>query len=265
MTDEYDPEQYWNVRAKSATVYQAVCVYNASSAQNAAAEKIQLLMLGRLRRWMNLHGAKVMELGCGVGRLAPWFIQQGAHYTGTDLAANMIEAARQNVPDTPFFKLDSSALPFPENSFDLTFSVTVLHHNPHERQEELIRELIRVTRPGGFILLMEGCSAHSRRTGFVMFPRAFGDWVQLVEGVGPAHLVDYQPLRWWLFYEILRYPVRLVQSQLRVKIGGLKNTWVLRLGSQLDPYLLRILPMRFASNALMIFQKDINREEHRVP
>lgn len=63
----------------------------------------------------NCH--KILELGCGSGNLARYFLRSGYNYTGIDLYDNMLEIASQVEPGAKFIQGDMRKLDF-ENEFD---------------------------------------------------------------------------------------------------------------------------------------------------
>ena len=272
QSDVYDPEAYWSWRAETAgaDMYQAVCLYNRPPIYSIAAENTQLNALTQIGNHLNFRGAHVMELGCGVGRLAAWFVAQGADYTGTDISAPMIDMARQRVPQGTYHKLDSHELPFPDNNFDLVYSVTVLHHNPHANQEAMIAEMIRVTKPGGLVYILEGCHRKTERTTAIMFPRAFDEWIDLFMRQGNVRLVYARPIRWLLLRDIVRFVPRLLYRMLFPSTREARETSgtpaarrvslpvviILRLGGWIDPLLMRFLPRRFATNIALLVRKE---------
>ncbi|MCU0287199.1 MAG: class I SAM-dependent methyltransferase [Acidobacteria bacterium] len=48
----------------------------------------------------------LLEIGCGTGNLAPYFIKAGYKYTGIDLHNEMLQIARENYPETQFIQAD---------------------------------------------------------------------------------------------------------------------------------------------------------------
>ncbi|MFW5925986.1 MAG: class I SAM-dependent methyltransferase [Myxococcota bacterium] len=95
------------------------------------------------------RGRRVLEVGCGTGlvleRLAP--IAEAAY--GVDLSAGMLRKARER--GLPVVQGSVTALPFADDSFDLVCSFKVLAH-VHDIDRAL-SELVRVTRPGGYLAL----------------------------------------------------------------------------------------------------------------
>jgi ubiquinone/menaquinone biosynthesis C-methylase UbiE len=98
-------------------------------------------------------GQRVLDVGCGTGSLTFELTRQ-AHFgaiEGIDLTPVYIEHARRRArdPRLEFQVGDACALPFPNASFDHCLSMLVLQFIP--RTELAVREMCRVTRPGGTV------------------------------------------------------------------------------------------------------------------
>lgn len=95
------------------------------------------------------HGKRVLEAGCGTGlvlsRLAR--VARAAH--GFDLSAGMVHKARARGLSVALGSV--TQIPFRDASFDLVCSFKVLAHVP--QITDALRELARVTRPGGTLAL----------------------------------------------------------------------------------------------------------------
>jgi SAM-dependent methyltransferase len=100
-------------------------------------------------------GQSVLEIGCGTGALNRWLARytNGANpITGVDISQFMLrEAANlarmEGLDDViNFAEGDAENLDYPDNSFDLTMSITVLEEVDADKS---LAEMIRVTRPGG--------------------------------------------------------------------------------------------------------------------
>lgn len=252
-TGEYDPRAYWTERAERCgdDLWQTVCGYGLSAARNRAMDRMQRHLLGSLlgRR---LDGRRLLDFGCGAGRLSGWFLDRGARYRGVDLSPGMLELARERHLRADFRLLEGSRLPFDDSAFDLTASVTVLHHNPYPRQPEILYQLLRVLRPGGLLLLLE--RAGPRRdadTLFTLYPRPLDDWVTAVTRDGGAELVRLRRARRW----ILTDAVNGVARRLRLPRSETFDDRLASLGERLDLWLLPLLPARRATAAAMVFRK----------
>lgn len=100
-----------------------------------------------------LRGKTVLDVGCGMGRFAEVAAAHGARVVGVDLSV-AVEAAQRNLgdlPDTAFLQADVFNLPFRPESFDLIYSIGVLHHTPDTRAAFAM--LPRLLRPGGRIAI----------------------------------------------------------------------------------------------------------------
>ena len=97
----------------------------------------------------------VLELGCGYGRVASAIAGVAKHVVGIDTAPESLELARSLVKDgmnCEFLEMDATALSFDDNGFDLVVciqnGICAFGADPFV----LIKEAIRVARPGGSVL-----------------------------------------------------------------------------------------------------------------
>jgi ubiquinone/menaquinone biosynthesis C-methylase UbiE len=101
-------------------------------------------------------GARLVEIGCGMGTDLLQFARGGAKITGVDLTPRSVEISRHRfrLYDLPgdFTLADAERLPFPENTFDVFYSNGVLHHTPET--DAAVREAHRVLKPGGTAKVM---------------------------------------------------------------------------------------------------------------
>ena len=102
-----------------------------------------------------IDGEKVLDLGCGNGRLYELFKEKFVDYYGVDNSDKMIEIAKSRYPKIKFQVADALNLPFPENFFDKVISIAVLHHIPSEEfRLQFLNEIKRVLKPEGKIILL---------------------------------------------------------------------------------------------------------------
>ncbi len=95
------------------------------------------------------RGSRVLELGCGTGRILSRLAEVADEAVGVDLSEEMVARARAKGLDARLG--DLHALSFEDDAFELTCSFKVLPHVPDIRAA--ISEAVRVTRPGGHLLL----------------------------------------------------------------------------------------------------------------
>ena len=102
------------------------------------------------------RGARLLEIGCGMGTDLLQFARGGARCVGIDLTPRSVEITRHRFAlyDTrgAFMIADGEHLPFASESFDVVYSNGVLHHTPDTAGA--IREVQRVLRPGGTAKVM---------------------------------------------------------------------------------------------------------------
>jgi ubiquinone/menaquinone biosynthesis C-methylase UbiE len=106
-------------------------------------------------------GDRALDIGCGPGyfarRLAEAVGPMGS-VVGVDAAPEMIEYASRKarrVSNCRFQPGTAEALALPDASFDVVLSSLMMHHLPNEVRLPAVREMKRVLRPGGTLLLAD--------------------------------------------------------------------------------------------------------------
>ncbi len=96
---------------------------------------------------------RCLDMGCGSGRWAALVAPLVEELVAADASPEALQVARRNVraPNVSFVESSTENLPFPDGSFDLIFSLGVLHHLPDT--EGAVRSLTRKLCPGGILLL----------------------------------------------------------------------------------------------------------------
>ena len=97
-------------------------------------------------------GNKLLDLGCGTGRLTIELATRGYAAYGTDINPDFIEIARdkarkRGVSNTHFTTAPAEQLPFDDSFFDICIVVSVLEHVADWRKT--INEVARILKPGG--------------------------------------------------------------------------------------------------------------------
>ena len=111
----------------------------------------------QLRRFLSPSGSeRVLDAGTGTGALAFALAPLVREVVGVDLVPEMLAEARRRAhefPNVTFVEGDVTRLPNDLGSFDLTACVRTFHHVA--RPELVTAELVRATRPGGRILVVD--------------------------------------------------------------------------------------------------------------
>jgi ubiquinone/menaquinone biosynthesis C-methylase UbiE len=156
---------------------------------------------------------RVLDLGCGTGLWRNLF--KDFQYIGADQNAAMIQGAIQRGVDEneSFIQVGWDRLPFEDNVFDAVFTSAVLQHNSHAHKRRVIKEIVRVIRPGGFYVGTENTFREDNyHTTFPRVPNwhaALDDgysltpegWKLFMEPQG-FKLLIYQPPGYYL-YQVL--------------------------------------------------------------
>lgn len=99
--------------------------------------------------------AKALDFGCGFGRISRALAEHFDSVTGVDVAAPMIEGAREHNRDQPkcefVLNTGQDLSLFADGSFDLVFTVAVLQHMEPQYSLGYMTEFVRVAKPGGIV------------------------------------------------------------------------------------------------------------------
>jgi ubiquinone/menaquinone biosynthesis C-methylase UbiE len=127
-------------------------VYDARFGKDCAAAHDAVL--ARAER-LDLRPEAVVDIGCGTGTLLAEAARRwpAARVRGVDPAPGMIDVARKQVPQVDFAVGSAEALGYPAATIDLVLSTTSFGH--WRDQAAGLREVARVLRPGGILLLAE--------------------------------------------------------------------------------------------------------------
>ena len=132
------------------------------------------------------QGATVLELGCGYGRIMPELAKKAGSVAGVDTSLANIRLGIKELADLPhcnLFCMDASRLGFRDRQFDCTVCIQNGISAFHVDKRGLIREAVRVTRPGG-------------RALFSTYAESFWDdrleWFELQAQEGLLGEIDYE-------------------------------------------------------------------------
>ena len=120
-----------------------------------------VLSMGQARLWRRAvtrtiaprPGMRILDLGAGTGTSSEPLADAGADVVPADFSEGMLAEGRRRRPDMPFTHADAMDLPFEDASFDVT-TISFALRNVADPAMAL-REMARVTRPGGRLVLCE--------------------------------------------------------------------------------------------------------------
>ena len=102
-------------------------------------------------------GSTVLDVATGTGQQAFAFAKRGHNVIGVDLTESMLGIARKHNKGglVKFEAADATHLQFEENSFDVSCVSFALHDMPPRIREKVLQEMVRVTKPGGIIVIVD--------------------------------------------------------------------------------------------------------------
>ena len=105
-----------------------------------------------------VHGARVLDVGCGTGLYSALLDERGYDVTGIDISETGIRKAKEYYPHIRFEVQDATALPYPRGHFDFIFAFGVSVANTHDLNaiRSWFEHLLSVTRTGGTVAFLGG-------------------------------------------------------------------------------------------------------------
>jgi SAM-dependent methyltransferase len=125
-----------------------------------------------LKRWLPWQG-KLLDLGCGTGRMASRISERGLLYFGADTSRNMIAAARRAKQGdvVKFVYYDPPKTPFDNGAFDTLIVIGVFQYLIGRPEGVgFVQEAHRLLRPTGQLIMIEQASLSDQSSGTVDRP-----------------------------------------------------------------------------------------------
>lgn len=157
-------------------------------------------LVAEVMRWVDPAAGPVVDVGCGRGQYLTGLAAVGAQAVGVDLSPGLARSAGERA-GRPTVVGDATTLPFADGSLGTALALHMLYHVPDPADG--LRELRRVTRPGGRIVVLTNGADHLA---------VYRDLVREATGLGDAldwpgttFSLDHRPL-----VEAVLGPVELV-------------------------------------------------------
>lgn len=192
----------------------------------------------RIFPYARYEGARVLEVGCGMGTMASCWARQGAQVTAVDLNPTAVAQTQHRFEllglEGDIRQADARELPFDDGVFDYVWSWGVLHHSPELGQS--ISELLRVCRRGGGY----GVMVYHRRSllhwyltryleGIVHLEGRFLSNLALASRYGDAAREEGNPYTWPVTKRELRDLLTAADASVDIRVLGTDLDSVLRL------------------------------------
>ena len=105
--------------------------------------------------WVPADARSVLDVGCNAGELVEALLRRrsGLRLVGIDVNAAQIAKAKANIPGAEFYHVRGTELPFADGEFDCLTCIEVLEHIPAAHRPAALREMHRVLRVGGRLVL----------------------------------------------------------------------------------------------------------------
>lgn len=114
---------------------------------------------------ISLESASILDVGCGSGAWLRMLIELGAkpeNLNGIDISESRIASAKRANPAINLIQAKGDGIPFPSNNFDIVMQIVVFSSIlDNSLAEILLKEMVRVIKPGGFIFWIDHKTSHS--------------------------------------------------------------------------------------------------------
>lgn len=112
----------------------------------------------RFAREFEKNELKILDFGAGIGNSIPYFRKYFplAQLICADPSSRSITLSGQRFPGSEQYTiLTGREIPHDDHTFAMSFSACVFHHIPHNEHQHWLKELFRVTQPGGILTIFE--------------------------------------------------------------------------------------------------------------
>ena len=160
--------------------------------------------LAALDSLVDVNGKPVLDIGIGGGRTVEALRNISNDYVGIDYVAEMVEECKRKFPGVRFEQCDARKLSFADNTFQVVlFSMNGISMVDHEGRLEILKEVFRVLRPGGYFLF----STYNRDFPGYQDLFRMSDFIRMSE-----FSFSLNPLK---FYHANKYPIYNLLVSLR--------------------------------------------------
>ena len=183
-SNEFDQESYWIRRHDQ---YRgdprSVGTFAATREQNELGEKQLKEIVGVLAGLLPKRG-NVLDLGCGYGRVASSFLEQGLSYEGIDISPVAVRRARQENPGGTF-TLGNIDEWVPQQQYDVVALLFVLvHFVDDQRWQRLLEAAVSAVAPRGYLIVADEMGGDTERAAMHFKSRRLARFDPIIEAGG---------------------------------------------------------------------------------
>lgn len=198
------------------------------------AEDTARWLAGLLKKHIELNGVKILDWGCGPGRVIRHlskFTGRGTEFYGTDYNAGSIAWCAENLPGIQFNQNALEArLSYENQYFDIIYGISVFTHLSEKMHFAWFNELFRVMKPGGiFLFTTQGENFREKLTGSELVE--FDEGKLVVRGQTKEGHRTYSAFHPKKFMEELFAPAEILEHiERKPENGGWlpQDVWILR-------------------------------------
>ncbi|MFC1739681.1 class I SAM-dependent methyltransferase [Planctomycetota bacterium] len=177
-------KKYWNDRISSKGRYTSIGQVSLPEVINKyRKESLFRNINGALEKLdFSLSGKRVLDAGCGTGIYSEFYLQKGMKVFGIDFSEEAIAKIKEvNMPG--HYQVSSlSKIPFDSSFFDLTHCFSVLYHIVDDSEwQKALKELCRVTRKNGLLLLRIEWIDYEKQISFYLKYRSKSKYLKILE------------------------------------------------------------------------------------
>jgi SAM-dependent methyltransferase len=103
----------------------------------------------------NPNRLSILDVGCGIGITDFYLTAKYKKVYGIDLSRGVVKKAAALNPQVSYKSYEGKRLPYSNNSMDVTFAICVMHHVVREELAQFCKEMMRVTKKGGLVIVFE--------------------------------------------------------------------------------------------------------------
>jgi len=143
VIDKFQPaEDRWEHRAGLEGLRPVLDPFDCRGKNNAFIDMVHKKAVSRHCYFSGKH--RVLDFGCGIGRLTKWLSSLGQYVVGIEITKEMLDKAKlySKSSNVDFILYDGSNLCFRRECFDIILSVWVLQHMPNETVTNIIKQMV---------------------------------------------------------------------------------------------------------------------------